>query len=163
MDLEFFESEKSKRMLKHGDYLYHMERKTDQKEIWKCCDRSCKGCCHTANGMMLKTPSQHFHAASAGQLGKIRVRSTIKRRAKETEEPARAIVQSMMASLSTAAQASVPKTETTKRNIRRYRQLPPLVDNNLPAELRNTLTNLPFLRHDMDFLLFAADDDLRFL
>ena len=163
MALEFLESEKNKRMLVYKGYLYHMERKTEQKEIWRCCDRSCKGRCHTANGEMLKLPSQHSHAASTGQLEKARVQSTIKRRANETEEPARVIVQSAVENLSPAGQASVPKTETTKRNIRRYRQLPPQVDDNLPAELRITLNGLPFLRHDIDFLLFAADEDLQFL
>lgn len=57
------------------------------------------------------------------------------------------------------------KHRCRKRNPRngRYCQLPPLVDDNLPAELRNTLKGLPFLRHDIDFLLFAADEDLKFL
>lgn len=53
---------------------------------------------------------------------------------------------------------------TFKRNIRRYRQLPPQADGEiLPAELRNTLDGQPFLRNDVDFLLFAADEDLNFL
>ena len=73
MALEFVESEKEKRMLVYEGYLYHMERKTEQKEIWKCCDRSCKGRCHTANGVIMKPPSQHSHAASTGQLETTRV------------------------------------------------------------------------------------------
>lgn len=73
------------------------------------------------------------------------------------------IVQSALGNLSLVAQATVPKTETITRNIRRYRQLPSQVNNNIPNELRNTLNGLPFLRYDIDFLIFAADEDLRFL
>ncbi|KAL3869771.1 hypothetical protein ACJMK2_042408 [Sinanodonta woodiana] len=141
MALEFVESEKEKRMLK-----------TEQKEIWRCCDRSCKGRCHTANGVLMKLPSQHSHAACTSQLETTRVRSTIKRRAEETEEPARVIHKQLY-----------QKTETIKRNIRRYRQLlPPQINNNLPAELENTTNGRPFLRHDIDFQLFAAAEDLQF-
>ncbi|KAL3855485.1 hypothetical protein ACJMK2_014693 [Sinanodonta woodiana] len=104
--------------------------------IWRRCHRSYKGRCHTANRVIMKPTSQHSHAASTGQLETARVRSTVKRRAEQTEEPARMIVQAAMGNLSRAAQATVPKTETIKRNIRRYRQLPPQINNNLSAELR---------------------------
>ena len=62
-----------------------------------------------------------------------------------------------------AVQATVPKTETMRRNIKRYRQLPSQIDNNLPSEHRNTTKGLPILRHDNNCLLFAADEDLHFL
>lgn len=163
MALEYLESEKGKRMLAYEGYLYHIERKSAHKEIWRCSDRTCKGRCHTANGEMIKPPCQHSHAASIGFLEKAVVRSTIKRRAQETAEPARVIVQAALGNMSQAAQATVPKIETTKRNIRRYRQLPSDIENNLPPELQNTLNNLPFLRQDIDFMLFAADTDLQFL
>lgn len=88
MALEFLESEKGKRMLAYEGYLYHIERKSAQKEIWRCCDRTCKGRCHTANGQMIKPPCQHSHAASNGQKEKAVARTNIKRRAEETAEPA---------------------------------------------------------------------------
>ena len=147
MALEFLEPEKGKRMLSYEEYLYHIDKK-----IWRCFDRFCKGRCHTANGTIIKLPSQHSHAASTGQLEKARARSTIKQRAEESEEPARAIVQAALGNLTPVGQATMPKTETLKRNIRRYRQLPPLIDENLPTQLRNTTNGLPFLRHDVDFV-----------
>lgn len=91
------------------------------------------------------------------------MQSTIRRRAQETNEPPRVIIQATMSNLSPPAQASIPKTDSAKRNIRRYRQLPPAIDDNLPDQLRNTVNGLPFLRHDVDFLLFAAEADLLFL
>lgn len=112
---------------------------------------------------MTQLPSEHSHAASTGQLEKARVQSTIRRRAQETNEPPRVIIQATMSNLSPPAQASIPKTDSAKRNIRRYRQLPPAIDDNLPDQLRNTVNGLPFLRHDVDFLLFAAEADLLFL
>ena len=77
MNLEFLESEKSKRMLAYED-RYHIDKKTETKEIWRCCNRSGKDCCHTANGAIIKLSSEHSHAASVGQLEKARFASAIK-------------------------------------------------------------------------------------
>ena len=71
MNLEFLESEKSKIMLAYEGYLYHIDKKTETKEIWRCCDLSCKGHCNTANETIIKPSSEHSHAASFGQLEKL--------------------------------------------------------------------------------------------
>ncbi|KAK3585028.1 hypothetical protein CHS0354_009875 [Potamilus streckersoni] len=87
MALEFVESEKGKRLL-----------------------------VYEANGVIMKPPSQHSHAASTGQLETTRVRSTVKRRAEETEEPARVIVRSAMGNLSPAAQGTIQKNKPKRSN-----------------------------------------------
>ena len=66
-------------------------RKTAQKDIWRCSDRSCKSRCHTAEGEFVKDPSEHSHAVSVSEVAVRQIQTSIKRRAIETEEPTRVI------------------------------------------------------------------------
>lgn len=87
-----------------------------------------------------------------------------KRRAQESEDPSRDIIQSSLVNLQEVTLANLPKKVTMQRNIRRYRNVNVVgVEHIVPPELQRTLNGELFLRHEVDFLLFAVDKDLKYL
>jgi hypothetical protein len=164
MPLEFIKSEKGKVLLVTNGYVFQCEKRKADKELWRCSNRTCKTRCQTANGDFVKEPSEHSHAVSVSEVAVRKIQTTVKRRTIETEEPNRVIIQSSSAELHATVQAALPKSASLSRNIARYRVPPPTpVGRLLPERLELTLQGCPFLRHESEWLLFAAEADLQFL
>lgn len=163
MALHFINSEKGKRMLVVDNYIFHRHKGTEEKEFWRCSDRSCKSRCQTSNGVIVKQPTEHSEASSSAKVEVAQIRSTLKERAKETEEPGRNLVKTATQNLHPTTQATLPREKSLKRTIRAYRQVKSQDGSGLTDGLRETTNGQPFLRHEENFLLFAADRDLDFL
>ncbi|CAF1501616.1 unnamed protein product [Adineta ricciae] len=140
--MQRLESEKGEPMLGYEGYIYTKERKTEEKIIFRCQNRLCKGRCHTDPSMtiFIKKPSAHCHGPSIDQIPVIELKNKIKARAVISEGP-------------TNAAAPLPKMATLQRTIRRQREAPTTMDNRISDELKKTHRGDNFILHEDDKLI----------
>ncbi|CAF2249018.1 unnamed protein product [Rotaria magnacalcarata] len=140
-------------------YLYTRERQTEEKIIFRCKNRQCKGHCHTDPNMniILSEPTEHCHGPIIDQVPVIKLKNKIKSRALTSKEPTSAIVYSELKSFPLDAAGLLPRTDTLQRTIRRQRQTPKTNPNNrLPDELRQTDRGDNFILHKDDNLIICC-------
>ncbi|CAF1105589.1 unnamed protein product [Adineta ricciae] len=132
--MQRLESEKGEPMLGYEGYIYTKERKTEEKIIFRCQNRLCKGRCHTDPSMtiFIKRPTAHCHGPSIDQILVIEFKNKIKARAVISNEPTSTILFSELKSCSLDAAAPLPTMATLQRTIRRQREAP----TSIPDELK---------------------------
>ena len=113
-------------------------------------------------GEILSAPTQHCHAPAPDQLPVLELKSKIKSRAADSEEPSSTILHSAMRSFPLDAASQLPKNETLLRTIRRQRQaLPTNPNDKLPDQLKQTDRGENFLLHeDDDLIIFTTASNL---
>ena len=96
------------------------------------------GRCHTDLSMILfiKKPTAHCHGPSIDRISVIELKNKIKARAAISEEPTSTILFSELKSFSLDAAASLPKTATLQRTIRRRREALTTTNHQNPDELK---------------------------
>ena len=88
---------------------------------------------------ILSGPTDHCHAPNLDLAPVLALKSKIRKRAADTEEPSSTILHSVIRSFPLDSAGELPTTDTLLRTIRRQRQAVPMdSDNKLPAHLRKT-------------------------
>ena len=101
--LEFLTFQKGTKKLVLNSFLFTKHRPgLNGSEIWRCEVRTCRVKIHTKDNDVISTVNEHIHAAFHGKIAVANVRTAIKRRAEETEEPTRRIVQLALTQVSAA-------------------------------------------------------------
>jgi hypothetical protein len=147
-------SEKGKRMIVHDDLFYTLERTSEEKLIFRCKNRSCKGKlklierrlikttfsfkgrCHTNFSMnaFLSQPTSHSHAPTPDAVPVIELKNKIKTRAATTDEQSSAILLSALRTFPLSAAGQLPRAEMLMNTIRRQRPTPKATGDGLLAD-----------------------------
>jgi hypothetical protein len=119
------------------------------------------GRCHTNPTMdaILSGPTEHRHAPNLDRAPVLDLKTKIKARAADSEEPSSTILHSVMRSFPFDLAVQLPKSQTLLRTIRRQRQAtPPGPDNELPDHLKQTDRGENFVLHESkDLIIFMTD------
>ena len=144
-------------MLGYKGYIYTVERQNQEKIVFRCKNRQCKGKlkqkrisinfshwlgrCHTDPNMntILSEPTERCHGPTIDQIPVIELKDRIKSRVLTSEEPTSNILYSEIKSFPLDAAGQVPQTDTLQRTIRRQRQTP-------KSQCRQSIT-WPFKTH----------------
>src|SRR5213075_87137 len=89
--------------------------------------------------------------------------NVMKRRAADTNEPTRTIMQHVIANASHAASLQMPKQRSMQRFIQSQRQQETLPDGVIPDDLRLSIRGEPFLRQEGHMFVLATDRNLDLL
>lgn len=119
-------SERGRPKLVHENYIYVFSKCTadDVHGIWVCEKRSqCKGRVWTSglDGPVVKTVTDHSHAAQAARPEALQIVQGIRERAIETHENPHMIVGNAIRQAHDNVKACLPKKDSLKRTIRRVR------------------------------------------
>lgn len=160
--LRFFDSQKGNRKLSLSNFLYTKEKSaSDRKTIWRCEKRTCKARLHLShNDEIVFGPTAHLHAPIHGKYSVAVARSNMNRRARESMETTRQIIQQGLAEVSVENAHLLPSRENVSRVIRHHRQKVQGHQENLNLFL-TTISGEPFLRiNTARLMLFASPEDL---
>ena len=127
----------------------------------------CIGRCHTTPTMdaILSRPTDHCHAPNIDRAPVLDLKTKIKSRAADSEEPSSTILHTVMRSFPLDSAGQLPKSQTLLRTIRQQRQaIPPGPDNELPDHLKQTDRGENFVLHEAkDLIIFTTDSNLSVL
>ncbi|CAF1432604.1 unnamed protein product [Didymodactylos carnosus] len=143
-DIKSLSSSKGIPMIYYDGYIYTLCRMTDEKMIFQCEDRDCKGrCqCHTNLKMniFVQQPSNHSHVSDPNRYHTVKIKNDIKQRADTTDEKTSITIHDAMRTFSLNAVNLLPTDETLAKTIRRRRRPSILLDpsSRLPQSLRLT-------------------------
>ena len=120
--LEFLTSQKGTKKLVLNSFLFTKHRPgLNVSEIWRCEVRTCRVRIHSKHNDLISTVNKHNHAAFHGKTAVANVRTAMKRRAEETKEPTRRIVQQALTLVSAADAHLLLSRDTLSRDVKRHR------------------------------------------
>ena len=114
---------------------------------------------------ILSGPTDHCHAPNLDRAPVLDLKTKIKARAADSEEPSSTILHTVMRSFPLDSAGQLPRSQTLLRTIRRQRQATPAgPDNKLPDHLKQTDRGENFVLHeDKDLIIFTTDSNLSVL
>ena len=119
---KFIESQKGKRKLILGEYMYTKEKNgADGKEIWVRELRSCKSRIHTKAHDIVQQPTEHNHAPRHWKAAVAEVLADMKKCAEETEQGTRQIVHQSLTQVNLEHAHHLPSRATLSHDVRRHR------------------------------------------
>ena len=145
-----------------GKHLYKNSGSKSGKRYWKCVEDHCDSLCHTVNGeIVLWKNTYHSHIPVHGKVAVEEALAEARRRATTTAESIQCIVEGAKLQVHTRHDEMLPKDDSLKRSLRRFRQRAGVRE--LDA-FKTTADGDDFLRHqEEDLVVFAADVDLDIL
>lgn len=127
MGLEYILSEKGKPKLLYKNFIFANEKTVNGVTYWHCDQLKtkikCKKRVQTKNDAVIKeNDSFHHHVVEASYIEAKKIRNTIRKNAKETENTPTSIISSAVAGSSKAAKAHLSTPANLKRCIRKCRK-----------------------------------------
>jgi len=113
-------SKRKKTKFSHDGHLYVYDKcsKSDLSLLlWKCeLKNECKGRVHTKNNELVKKVNEHCYGASAVDVEVACIKTSLKRKSKETLEVSSTIINGCIENSSQAVEGSLPNSHTLKKS-----------------------------------------------
>lgn len=126
--MEYAKTEKGKKLLIRRGYEYIIDRKDEEKIIWKCRQwykQRCRGRLHVSrqeDGKILKSTS-HNHVPDCIKTEVSKEKTVLIERSQNVSEPTSQTAATFFSQLSQCALSEAPRIDTVRRTIRRQRQM----------------------------------------
>ena len=165
-ELTFIASSRGGRILVHNDYMYVLDRSRNSIEYWKCKEyRTCRGRLTLNDGKMPAPPTVHSCDVSATYVEAEKAKVAIKKRAAETMELPRQLVQNVTCNLPVSVCVKLSSDINVSRMVQRERKkdaIPCAKPRTLAdidtSFMQKTIRGDNFLLHDS-----GPNDDRRFI
>lgn len=179
--MDQIKTQRNKEILVINGYGFYCEKKVNHNRIyWKCRNyydsRRCGVRIITQDGQLISSKGEHNHAPSASELEVIQTKSTIRKRAIASHDSPTLVIAEATATINKVTVAKLPPLDSLRRTIRDVRQRESdfpkrpstLIDLNIPADLKITKRNEPFLLYDSGagndrILIFSTQQNLSWL
>ena len=176
---EFLSSQRGAQRLVYHGFMYHCDRRTEDKTFWRCFNRqemACKGRVHETDGQF-RLVTEHNHAPSHNRAEAEMMRTNMINRSIMSNDTSRAIYSAAVQGASPGAIIKLPKYASMQQSIARKRKavnLPhpnpqSLEEIDVPLELRVTANGENFLLYDSGnqdlqrILIFGTDRNIAIL
>ena len=124
-EADFKTTERGARCVVDKKYIYLKQKElAGGKQSWECERRKMGGCkakIHVFETMVQKEVNEHNHLPESHREEIMAVRSSLKRRAEETEEPPQRLLSTALSGLSQGAATQMTSVAHVRRAIRRNR------------------------------------------
>ena len=158
--MEYITSNKGGRKLAFENNIYIKQKVLSNGAFfWECNQRrtanTCKAKIHILNDQVICRVNEHTHNGNSATVEASKIRSQMKKRARETEEPPQQIISIAVGLINDQASAAMPAVRHIHRDLRRQRQpkgnpLPCPQDTrfDIPDEYQVTTDGKPFMMYD---------------
>ena len=106
----------------HNGYLYVFDKRSKKDtsiKFWRCENKNeCKARIHTKNDEVTKELNHHSHGSSAASVEVAEIKTSIKRRAGESQEQPSTIINFCTENVSQDTQGALPKLDAMKQIVR---------------------------------------------
>ncbi|XP_064117591.1 uncharacterized protein LOC135223014 [Macrobrachium nipponense] len=137
----------------HNGYLFVFDQRSKKDtsiKFWRCENKNeCKARIHTKNDEVTKELNHHSHGSSALSVEVAEIKTSLKRRAGESQDQPATIINSCTENVSQATLGALPKLDAMKQIVRRKRNKMDLAPSNpirarelvIPEEYKNYVKN----------------------
>ena len=179
--MEYITSNKGGRKLAFENNIYIKQKVLSNGAVcWECNQRrtanTCKAKIHVLNDQVIRRVNEHTHNGNSATVEASKIRSQMKKRARETEEPPQQIISIAVGLINDQASAAMPAVHHILRDLRRQRQrkgnpLPCPQDTrfDIPDEYQVTTDGKPFMMYDSGpgdgnrIIVFATEENIELL
>ncbi|CAK1591269.1 unnamed protein product [Parnassius mnemosyne] len=176
--MELIQSQKGKDLLLSDGYRYRKARtNTDGSVSWRCAETPCRGRVKVSLENVMVNVTRHSHAPDPAKNEAKKSVSNMKRRAADTLEKPRQLIQGSTRGINLEASVHFPSYNASQRTVERIRQRREVscpnpgsvADINIPVALQVTSRNLNFLLWDSGqndphrIFMFGTEENLEVL